>query len=449
MPDGRPFVLPPPAIQGIGNAGGFQMQLELLGGGSDYKKLGNLTDQIFARRPDPSLARVLSTYRTNAPEVTLFVDRDRAETLRVSAGDIFSTLTDYVGSTYVNQFNKFGQSLQVYVQADLKYRLHPEDLLSLYVRSQDGQMVPIGAVAHLGQTVSPPLMTLYNLYPSSTIVGSAARGYSTGQAMTAMEAIAKRVLPDDVAYEWTAMSYQEKITGNQLYYVFGLSLLLVYLVLAGQYESWILPLAVLAAVPLALLGPVIALTSLGAANNLYTQIGLMLLIALSAQERHSDRRDGARAAHRPRQVDLGVGGRGLAAPLPPDPDDVFRLHPRRAAAGARDRRRRQRPPLARHQRVFRHDRLDLPRGAVRAVVLRRAAAVRGMAEGPEEAEGEGRGAGRGGAGRARGDGRDGGVTRHRASRRSRILWERPPGYFARATYKFVTQSASTRSGSAA
>ena len=284
MPDGRPFVLPPPAIQGIGNAGGFQMQLELLGGGTDYKKLGNLTDQILREAAaDPSLARVLSTYRTNAPEVTLFVDRDRAETLRVSAGDIFSTLTDYVGSTYVNQFNKFGQSLQVYVQANSKYRLHPEDLLSLYVRSQDGQMVPIGAVAHLGQTVSPPLMTLYNLYPSSTIVGSAARGYSTGQAMTAMEAIAKRVLPDDVSYEWTAMSYQEKITGNQLYYVFGLSLLLVYLVLAGQYESWILPLAVLAAVPLALLGPVIALTSLGAANNLYTQIGLMLLIALSAK----------------------------------------------------------------------------------------------------------------------------------------------------------------------
>ena len=284
MPDGRPFVLPPPAIQGIGNAGGFQMQLELLGGSTDYKKLGNLTDQIVAEAAtDPSLARVLTTFKTNAPEVTLFVDRDRAETLRVSAGDIFATLTDYVGSTYVNQFNKYGQSLQVYVQADSQYRLHPEDLLNLYVRSADGQMVPLGAVAHLGQTVAPPLITLYNLYPSSTIIGGAARGYSSGQAMAAMEAIAKRVLPDDVSFEWTAMSYQEKITGNQLYYVFGLSLLLVYLVLAGQYESWTMPLAVLAAVPLALLGPVIALTGLGAANNLYTQIGLMLLIALSAK----------------------------------------------------------------------------------------------------------------------------------------------------------------------
>jgi HAE1 family hydrophobic/amphiphilic exporter-1 len=284
LPDGKSYVLPPPAIQGIGNAGGFQMQVELLGGSTDYQKLGNLTNQIVgAANADPALRNVVTTFRTAAPHVTLTVDRDRAETLRVSVGDIFATLTDFVGSTYVNQFNKFGLSLQVYVQADSHFRLNPDDLLNLYVRSQDGNMVPIGAVAHLGSTVAPPLLTLYNLYPSSTIVGGPARGFSSGQAMTAMEAIAKRVLPNDVAFEWTAMSYQEQITGNRLYYVFGLSLLLVYLVLAGQYESWILPLAVLAAVPLALLGPVIALTSLGAANNLYTQIGLMLLIALSAK----------------------------------------------------------------------------------------------------------------------------------------------------------------------
>jgi HAE1 family hydrophobic/amphiphilic exporter-1 len=284
LPDGKSFVLPPPPIQGIGNAGGFQMQLELLGGSNDYEKLGNLTDQIVkAAAGDRSLQNVLTTYRTQAPHVTLTVDRDRAQTLRVSVGDVFATLTDYVGSTYVNQFNKFGLSLQIYVQADSKFRLHPEDLLNLYVRSEDGEMVPLSALVHLGSDVTPPLLTLYNLFPSSTIVGGPARGFSSGQAMSAMEQIAKKVLPNDVSYEWTAMSYQENITGNQLYYVFGLSLLLVYLVLAGQYESWILPLAVLAAVPLALLGPVVALTSLGAANNLYTQIGLMLLIALSAK----------------------------------------------------------------------------------------------------------------------------------------------------------------------
>jgi HAE1 family hydrophobic/amphiphilic exporter-1 len=284
LPDGQTYVLPPPPIQGIGNAGGFQMQLEMLGGSFDYQKLNNLTQEIVKQAADdPALANVITTFRTDAPHVALTVDRARAETLRVSVGDIFSTLTDYVGSTYVNQFNKFGLSLQVYVQADSQYRLHPDDLLSLYVRSQDGQMVPIGAVAHLSPVVAPPLITLYNLYASSTIVGGPKRGYSTGQAMATMEQIAKRVLPSDVSYEWTAMSYQEKITGNQLYYVFGLSLLLVYLCLAGQYESWILPLAVLSAVPLALLGPVVVLSALGAANNLYTQIGLMLLIALSAK----------------------------------------------------------------------------------------------------------------------------------------------------------------------
>jgi HAE1 family hydrophobic/amphiphilic exporter-1 len=284
LPDGMAHVLPPPAIQGIGNAGGFQMQLELLGGSTDYQKLGNLTNQIVSEaKKEPSVQNVLTTFRNDAPRVTLTVDRDRAQALRVPVGDVFSTLTDYVGSTYVNQFNKFGLSLQIYVQADSQFRLTPDDLLNLYVRSQDGNMVPLGAVAHLGEAVAPALDTLYNLYPSSTIVGGSARGYSSGQSLDAMEAIAKRVLPKDVTFEWTAMSYQEKITGNQLYYVFGLSILLVYLVLAGQYESWILPLAVLSAVPLALLGPVIALTSLGAANNLYTQIGLMLLIALSAK----------------------------------------------------------------------------------------------------------------------------------------------------------------------
>ncbi len=283
-PDGRLFVLAPPPIQGIGNAGGFQMQLELLGGSFDYNKLNDVTQQVVkAATADLRLQHVLTTFRPGAPQVTVTVDRDRAETLRVSVGDVFQVLSSYLGSTYVNQFNKFGQLFQVYVQADSKYRLKPDDLLNLYVKSQDNQMVPIGAVAHLSSSVAPPLITFYNLFPSATIVGSPARGVSSGQALTIMEGIAKKTLPSDVGYQWTTMAYQEKLTGNQLYYLFGLSVLLVYLVLAGQYESWILPLAVLSAVPLALLGPVIALTSLGVANNLYTQIGLILMIALSAK----------------------------------------------------------------------------------------------------------------------------------------------------------------------
>ena len=211
------------------------------------------------------------------------IDRVQAETLRVPVGDVLSALTSYVGSTYVNQFNKFGLSLQVYVQADAQYRLQPDDLLNMYVRSQDGNMVPIGTLARLAPLTAPPLITLYNLYPTATIIGGPAKGFSSGQAMATMEKVAANTLPSDVGYEWTTMSYQEQITGTLLYWGFALSVLLVYLVLAGQYESWILPLAVISAVPLALLGPVTTLTSLGVDNNLYVQIGLMLLIALSAK----------------------------------------------------------------------------------------------------------------------------------------------------------------------
>jgi HAE1 family hydrophobic/amphiphilic exporter-1 len=282
--DGRAFVLVPPPIQGIGNAGGFQMQLELLGGSFDYQKLDQVTQAAIKEAGgDPALQHVLTTFRPSAPQVAVTVDRARAETLRVSVGEVFSALTSYLGSSYVNEFNKYGLVLQVYAQADSQFRLQPSDLLNLYVRSQDGNMIPLSAIVTIGPVVGPPLITLYNLYASSTIAGAPAKGFSDGQALTAMEQIAKNTLPKDVGNEWTAMSYQEKVTGNQLYYLFGLSVLLVYLCLAGQYESWILPLSVLSAVPLALLGPVIALTSLGAANNLYTQIGLLLLIALSAK----------------------------------------------------------------------------------------------------------------------------------------------------------------------
>ncbi len=284
LPDGHAAVLIPPPIQGIGNAGGLQMQVELLGGSFNYQALSDMADTIVKKaQADPHLEHVMTTFRPSAPHVEVTVNRAQAESMRVSVGDVFSALTAYLGSTYVNQFNKFGLSLQVYVQADSKFRLQPEDLLKLTVRSSDGRMIPLGSLVTIGPVVAPALISLYNLYPTATIVGAPAPGFSSGQGMTQMEAIAKQTLPQSASFEWTAMSYQEKIVGNQLTYVFGLAILLVYLCLAGQYESWILPLAVILAVPLALLGPVIALTGLGLANNLYTQIGLMLLIALSAK----------------------------------------------------------------------------------------------------------------------------------------------------------------------
>jgi hydrophobic/amphiphilic exporter-1 (mainly G- bacteria), HAE1 family len=282
--DGLAVVVAPPAIQGVGNASGFQMQVNLLGGSFDYAKLGAVSQNMVKNaRADASLQRPSSTFQANSPHVELSVDRVQAETVKVSVGDVFSALTSYVGSSYVNQFTRFGQVLQVYVQADSQFRLQPQDLLNMYVRGKERNMVAIGTLAQLSQSSAPPLITLFNLYPSATITGSPARGFSSGQAMEEMESIAAKTLPSDMGFEWSAVSFQEKITGNLLYLGFAMSVLLVYLVLAGQYESWLLPLAVIAAVPLALVGPALVLTSLGIDNNLYVQIGLMLLIALSAK----------------------------------------------------------------------------------------------------------------------------------------------------------------------
>ncbi len=284
LPDASCLVLIPPPIQGIGNAGGFTMQVELRDGSFDFAKLERLTRSIVAAGGTQSALQHLgSSYRSGVPQVELVVDRVKAETLNVSVGDIFNVLSGYVGSSFVNQFNKFGRTFQVYVQADSKYRLRPEDIEKLYVRSQTGNMVPLGTLVTLHEMVGPSLIGLYDLYPTATIVGGAGQGFSSGEALDVMEQIAERTLPSGTGYDWTAMSYQEKQVGNQIVYVFGFGLLLVYLCLAGQYESWIAPLSVILAVPLSLIGPAVVLTALGVANNLYTQIGLVLLIALSAK----------------------------------------------------------------------------------------------------------------------------------------------------------------------
>jgi HAE1 family hydrophobic/amphiphilic exporter-1 len=284
LPDAVGLVIVPPAIQGIGNSGGFTMMVEIKDNNIDFPKLQNVTDSVVeAANSQSSLQRVGTTFRAAVPQLQVLVDRTKAETLQVSVSDVFNAMSSYLGSTYVNQINKFGRTFQVYVQADSKFRLKPADIESLYVKSKTGKMVPLGALVTVNFDAGPSLVTLYNLYPAATVVGGPAPGYSSGQAMDLMEQVAANTLPVGMGFDWTAMSYQEKIVGNQIYYVFALALLLVYLCLAGQYESWILPLAVILAVPLALLGPVIVLNSLGLANNLYTQIGLMLLIALAAK----------------------------------------------------------------------------------------------------------------------------------------------------------------------
>jgi hydrophobic/amphiphilic exporter-1 (mainly G- bacteria), HAE1 family len=282
--DARVIALPPPPIQGIGNAGGFSMQVELRDGSTDFAKLQSITAAIVANAQSQSaLQRVQTTFRAIAPQIRIDVDRVKAQTLHVSIDQVFSTLATYLGSDYVAQFNKFGRVFQVYAQADAQYRLRPRDIENLSVRNQQGEMIPLGTMIKIEPTVGAPLISLYNLYPSSSINGLPATGFSSGEAIRLMEQNAAATLPRGTGTDWTAMSYQEKVIGNQMYFVFAMAMLLVYLVLAGQYESWYTPLAVILSVPLSLTGPVAVLEALHLDNNLYTQIGIILLIALSAK----------------------------------------------------------------------------------------------------------------------------------------------------------------------
>jgi hydrophobic/amphiphilic exporter-1 (mainly G- bacteria), HAE1 family len=282
--DARVIALPPPPIQGIGNVGGFTMQVELRDGSTDFSKLQNVTSAIVANAQSQSaLQRVSTTFRAAAPQLRVDVDRIKAQTLHVSVDQVFATLATYFGSTYIEQFNKFGRVFQVYAQADAPFRLRPRDIENLRVRNREGNMIPLGTVVDITPAVGPPLISLYNLYPSASVLGLPAAGFSSGEALRLMDEDAARTLPPGAATEWTAMSYQEKVVGNQMYVVFAMALLLVYLVLAGQYESWYMPLSVIASVPLALVGPVLVLSLLQIDNNLYTQIGIILLMALSAK----------------------------------------------------------------------------------------------------------------------------------------------------------------------
>jgi HAE1 family hydrophobic/amphiphilic exporter-1 len=282
--EARALVLPPPPIQGIGNAAGFAMQVELRDGDNDFSKLEALTQAMVANAQSQSaLQRVQSPFRAAVPQFDVEVDRIKTQTVHVTTDQVFSTLASYLGSSYINQFNKFGRVFQVYAQADSQFRLTTRDIARMMVRNQNGDMIPIGTVAKITPSVGPSLISLYNLYPSATIVGLPAQGYSSGQSLNLMEQIADKTLPSGAGYEWTAMSYQEKAVSNQIYYVFGLAMLLVYFVLAGQYESWYAPISVILAVPLSLLGPMVVLEALKIDNNLYVQIGLILLIALSAK----------------------------------------------------------------------------------------------------------------------------------------------------------------------
>jgi HAE1 family hydrophobic/amphiphilic exporter-1 len=277
------FAFPPPAIMGLGVAGGFQMQLEDRGGVGVRELQQVLDEMVQDGNAQTGLQRLQSTFRAGVPTIYADVDRVKAKSMGVPLDTIFGTLQTALGSAYVNDFNKFGRSYQVRVQADQRFRLEPEDIRKLEVRDKQGQMVPLGTLVKVEKRLGPQIIPRYNLYPSATINGESAPGYSSGQALKLMEQMAERKLPTSMGTDWTGISFQEKRVGSQALYVFALAVLMVYLVLAAQYESWAMPAAVILVVPLALLGTVAAVAIRGMDNNIYTQIDIVLIIALASK----------------------------------------------------------------------------------------------------------------------------------------------------------------------
>jgi hydrophobic/amphiphilic exporter-1 (mainly G- bacteria), HAE1 family len=282
--DAKVLVAPPPPIQGLGLSGGIQMQLELQDGTFDYRKLQQVTDRMVDQaKQQPEIQRAMTSFRASVPQVSAPIDRTKAEALGVTVSDAFDTLQTYLGSSYVNLFTKFGQVFPVYVQADAPSRMTPEAMRNYHVKNQNGDMVPLGTLTDVQPSVGPGIISLYNLYPSASVVSMANQAYSSGQAIAVLEKLTKQILPHGISFEWTSTAYQEKVAGKTSYFIFLLSLILVYFILAGQYENWLTPVSIILSVPLALIGTVLLLLALGAANNIYTQIGLLLLIALAAK----------------------------------------------------------------------------------------------------------------------------------------------------------------------
>jgi HAE1 family hydrophobic/amphiphilic exporter-1 len=276
------MIIPPP-IRGLGQTGGFQMMVEDRGNLGLEELYQATTALVQAGNSNPMLQRMTTTFSMTSPQLYLDIDRTKAESLQVPMANVFGALQDFIGSTFVNLFNKFNQVFQVYIQAESTYRLNPRDIENLHVRNQTGGMVPLGTLMSIRRMQGSELITRYNLYPAAPIFGSAAPGFSSGQALAQMEQLADHTLPSGLTYDWTSTSYQEKKLGYQAYFIYALSIFLVYMVLAALYESWSSPGAVILVVPVALVGVLLALVIRGYDSNLYTQVGLILMIALASK----------------------------------------------------------------------------------------------------------------------------------------------------------------------
>ena len=276
-------IFPPPPVNGLGTIGGFRLQVEDRGdqGFEElYKQTQNL---ITASQKEPALAGLFSSYQVSVPQIDADVDREKAKAEGVDLSDVYQTMQAYLGSLYVNDFNRFGRTYQVNVSAEPGFRHEPQDITTLKTRNARGEMVPLGSFVSVRQSVGPDRVQHYNGFPTAEINGGAAPGYSSGQAQDAMERLAKNTLPNGMSFEWTELTYQQILAGNTAVLVFPLSVLLVFLVLASLYESLTLPLAVIMIVPMVLLSAITGVWLSGSDNNIFTQIGLIVLVGLACK----------------------------------------------------------------------------------------------------------------------------------------------------------------------
>jgi len=282
MPDAQIMIFNPPPIPGLGNSSGFEFKLQDSEGRSATELAQVMNGLIYEANQRPELNRVFSTYRANVPQYFLEVDRNKAKAQGVALSDIFVTLQAQLGSMYINDFSQFGRTYKVTVQAESEFRKDPADLRHYFVRNSAGEMVPLTTLAKLTPILGPTSISHFNLYRSASITGQAVAGHSSGEAIAIMEELAAN-LPQGYIFEWAGQSKQEIEAGDLAPILFSLAILFVYLFLVAQYESWTIPFSVIAAVPLALFGSMLTLYSLGMENNIYAQVGLVLLIGLSTK----------------------------------------------------------------------------------------------------------------------------------------------------------------------
>jgi multidrug efflux pump len=276
-------IFPPPPVQGLGTVGGFKLYVEDragLGFEELYKQVQGAAMQGYQ---DPSLAGLFSSFQVSVPQVDVHVDRERVKTYGVPLTDVFDTLQVYLGSLYANDFNRFGRTYQVNVQAESSFRMQPEQIARLKTRNDHGEMVPLGSVLTVGRSYGPDQVMHYNGYPAAELNGGPSPGHSSGQAESAIASLLGRTLPNGMTFEWTELAYQDAVSGNTMFLIFPLCVLLVYGVLAAQYESWSLPLTVILIVPMTLLSAIGGVWITGGDNNVFTQISFLVLAGLACK----------------------------------------------------------------------------------------------------------------------------------------------------------------------